>query len=213
MERDFLLQIRPTEFRLYDAINRMSEGTTNILLADGTVRNRRLRQGGLVYLWDAGQGLVGRGTVLEERAPRPMPAWQQPFSTAESPAPNAQRAVIRVDLRLNPPLSRSRIQQDPVLVKAKFFKNLQNIQGAVFYVDSEAAKALERLSDTDRRTADEIANRQRQPRFRRKEQAYVPKIHKWWETLPSEIHWLEVTRRPDIGVNLNEHGDAFWATP
>src|SRR5947209_2641063 len=41
-------------------------------------------------------------------------------------------------------------------------------------------------------------------------------IHKWWEGRPTEIYWLEVTRRPDIGANLkapqtNERGDAFWS--
>jgi hypothetical protein len=49
---------------------------------------------------------------------------------------------------------------------------------------------------------------------------YIPaksrSIHTWWEKKPSEIFWLEVTGRSDIGVNLkapqtNEHGDDFWS--
>jgi hypothetical protein len=40
-------------------------------------------------------------------------------------------------------------------------------------------------------------------------------IHTWWEKKPSEMFWLEVTGRLDLGVNLkapqtNEHGDDFW---
>jgi hypothetical protein len=43
-----------------------------------------------------------------------------------------------------------------------------------------------------------------------------PTIHTWWNKKPSEIFWLEVTGRSDIGVNLkapqsNEHGDGFWS--
>jgi hypothetical protein len=46
--------------------------------------------------------------------------------------------------------------------------------------------------------------------------AKSPRIHAWWEKKPSEIFWLEVTGRSDIGVNLkapqtNEHGDEFWS--
>lgn len=41
-------------------------------------------------------------------------------------------------------------------------------------------------------------------------------IHTWWVKRPGEIFWLEVTGRPDIGVNLkapqaNEHGADFWS--
>ena len=41
-------------------------------------------------------------------------------------------------------------------------------------------------------------------------------IHAWWQKKPSEIFWLEVTGRTDIGVNLkapqtNEHSDEFWS--
>jgi hypothetical protein len=41
-------------------------------------------------------------------------------------------------------------------------------------------------------------------------------IHNWWEKNPSEIFWLEVTDRLDLGVNLkapqaNEHGAEFWS--
>jgi hypothetical protein len=40
-------------------------------------------------------------------------------------------------------------------------------------------------------------------------------IHNWWAKKSSEMFWLEVTGRLDIGVNLkapqtNEHGDDFW---
>ena len=41
-------------------------------------------------------------------------------------------------------------------------------------------------------------------------------IHEWWASRPDELYWLEVTGRPDIGVNLkapqrNEHGNPFWS--
>jgi hypothetical protein len=41
-------------------------------------------------------------------------------------------------------------------------------------------------------------------------------IHTWWDKKPDETFWLEVTGRPDIGVNLkapqaNEHGTDFWS--
>ncbi len=41
-------------------------------------------------------------------------------------------------------------------------------------------------------------------------------IHNWWKGRSSEIFWLEVTRRPDIGANLNapqtdESGEEFWS--
>jgi len=41
-------------------------------------------------------------------------------------------------------------------------------------------------------------------------------IHNWWVNRPTEVFWLEVTGRSDIGVNLkapqtNEHGLAFWS--
>jgi hypothetical protein len=40
--------------------------------------------------------------------------------------------------------------------------------------------------------------------------------HRWWEGRSTEIFWLEVTRRPDIGANLNapqtnENADEFWS--
>ena len=41
-------------------------------------------------------------------------------------------------------------------------------------------------------------------------------IRTWWDKKPGEIFWLEVTGRPDIGVNIkapqaNEHGADFWS--
>jgi len=41
-------------------------------------------------------------------------------------------------------------------------------------------------------------------------------INDWWKNEPRERFWLEVTDRPDIGINLkapqtNEHGKEFWS--
>ena len=43
----------------------------------------------------------------------------------------------------------------------------------------------------------------------------MPSVHRWWQDRPRERYWLEVTDRPDIGVNLkapkaNETGKEFW---
>ena len=27
-------------------------------------------------------------------------------------------------------------------------------------------------------------------------------VNRWWEDDPSEIYWIEITDRPDVGVNL-----------
>ena len=27
-------------------------------------------------------------------------------------------------------------------------------------------------------------------------------VDRWWESQPHEIYWIEITDRPDIGVNL-----------
>jgi hypothetical protein len=42
------------------------------------------------------------------------------------------------------------------------------------------------------------------------------RIQHWWELRPDEIFWLEVTRRPDLGANLNapqtnEDGKEYWS--
>jgi len=46
--------------------------------------------------------------------------------------------------------------------------------------------------------------------------AKLRSIHTWWEKKSSEMFWLEVTDRLDLGVNLkapqtNEHGADFWS--
>ena len=43
----------------------------------------------------------------------------------------------------------------------------------------------------------------------------MPEIHCWWLDRPDERYWLEVTDRPDLGINLkapqvNERGAEFW---
>ena len=42
------------------------------------------------------------------------------------------------------------------------------------------------------------------------------RVHTWWTDAPGEKYWLEVTGRPDIGVNLkapqrNEKGRPYWS--
>lgn len=44
----------------------------------------------------------------------------------------------------------------------------------------------------------------------------MPSIHRWWHRHINERYWLEVTDRPDIGINLkapitNEKGKDFWS--
>ncbi len=44
----------------------------------------------------------------------------------------------------------------------------------------------------------------------------MPEIHCWWLDRPEERYWLEVTDRPDLGINLkapqvNERGAEFWS--
>lgn len=88
-----------------------------------------------------------------------MPDWQQAFSLrSETRDPSKERAVVRVDLRLDPPISRTRIQQDPILAGAPFFRNRVNPNGTVFYVKSQAAVALDRLIDIERRRANGFAD-------------------------------------------------------
>jgi hypothetical protein len=43
-----------------------------------------------------------------------------------------------------------------------------------------------------------------------------PKLHTWWESLPDEKYWLEITGREDLGADLrapltNEQGEPFWS--
>jgi len=152
----FVLQIHPKkEYRLYDALWHFPTGTHEIILGEGNKPKPRLLQGRSVYLWEAGgRDLVGRGTVLNEKKPLPMPDWQRAFSLSpQGPDPTTPRSVINVNLRLDPPLSRARIQQDPILADATFFRNRTNPTGTVFYVKGETAGALDRLIDTERRRA------------------------------------------------------------
>ena len=42
------------------------------------------------------------------------------------------------------------------------------------------------------------------------------RVRTWWTDAPGEKYWLEVTGRPDIGVNLkapqrNEKGRPYWS--
>ena len=110
--------------------------------------------------------------------------------------PTQERAIIHVDTLIDPRLSRTQLQMDPVISKAKFFRNNNNITGTVFYVDSATADALDRAigfapevarkfldevsaaeqsgafdpdaeEDTRQRELRAIAIRQGQPAFRR----------------------------------------------
>lgn len=160
MENDFVLQIRSTVFRLYDALWHLPSACRELVLQDGTDARRRLRKGRRVYLWEAsGQELVGYGTVLSERQVRPMPKWQHEFSQSlQGPEPTAQRAVVAIDVRLDPPITRARIHQDRVLARATFFRNPKNVQGTVFNVRPEASAALDSLIDAERRRAGMFAD-------------------------------------------------------
>ena len=111
------------------------------------LRGKNLPFGSKVYLWESGgKDLVGVGEAVQEKAPRPQPEWQHQFSVLPGePDPARERVVIRVDLRLDPPISRQRIQEDPVLAKAVFFRNAKNIQRTVCNVEPETAAALDNL--------------------------------------------------------------------
>jgi hypothetical protein len=146
MDKEFLLQINPKEFRLYDALRQLPVDC-EIVLSDKPAKNRHLLEGRRVYLWQAGDqgGLVARGTVLRESDKRPMPEWQHQFCVSGSPDPNQKRAIIRVDLRLKTPLTRAEIRQDQVLCEKPFFRNEKGTEGTVFRPDSGAGAALDRL--------------------------------------------------------------------
>ena len=149
----FLLQIKRSVFRIYDAIHHLPPGMRELVLTPGEDRRRKLPQGGTVYLWEAeGRDLVGKGTVRSDRQSRPQPKWQYQFNAAPGePNPTAERVVIRVDLRLDPSISRNQIQQNPVLANATFFKNATNVQGSIFNVEPEVAEALDNLIDVETR--------------------------------------------------------------
>jgi hypothetical protein len=157
---DFVLQIKcDTKFRLHEALRHIPEGEREITLNDGSDDRRRLHQDRRVYLWEAGAGgrdLVGTGTVLAERNPRPMPNWQHAF-LQEPHDPSQKKAVIRVDVRLDPPVSRAQVLKDPQLAAAPFFGNSRNVQGAVFKVEPRTAAALDRLIECETRRADGFA--------------------------------------------------------
>ena len=154
MSESSLLQINPSQFRLYEAIHNLPPGNRELVLKPGNDPRRKLSQGQTVYLWEgeAGHRLVGKGTVLSEQQPRPQPNWQHRFAHG-APLPTDERAGIRVDLRIDPPISRARIQQDPVLAAATFFKNKSNVQGSIFRVEAGEAEALDNLIDIERRRA------------------------------------------------------------
>jgi len=45
----------------------------------------------------------------------------------------------------------------------------------------------------------------------------MPEIHRWWINRPEERYWLEVTDRPELGINLkapqtNERATSFGVT-
>jgi hypothetical protein len=147
-----LLQILPSEFRLYDAIQHLPAGTRELVLKPGNDPRRVLLRGATVYLWESeGRDLIGKGTVLTDIQTRPQPEWQHQFEASGKPEPADGRVIIRVDLRLDQPISRERIRQDPTLAKATFFKNATNVQGSVFKVEPETAQALDGLIDVERR--------------------------------------------------------------
>ena len=143
---DRLLQINPNkEYRPFDTLRAAPRDSHEIVLNDGRVSGRRFLKGRRVYLKDAGgRGLVGRGTVLEERQPRAMPPWQQQFLLLPYD-PDQERALIQVDKLVEPPLSRTRLQKYPVFSEATLFKDDKDTQGAVFRVATPTADVLDRL--------------------------------------------------------------------
>src|SRR5579872_1935646 len=43
-----------------------------------------------------------------------------------------------------------------------------------------------------------------------------PPVHKWWDDHPDEKFWLEITDRPDLGVDLkapqtDDNGHEYWS--
>ncbi len=145
----FVFQINPkTEYRLWEALHHMPERANTIVLGDGSGNLRLTKNGATVYLWEAGgTGLVGRGTVAEVTAPRPMPEWQRAYFSGKSHNPDESRAVIQVDTLLKSPIPRGKIRKHAALADQSFFKNEKDIQGTVFHVSPEAGDALDRLID------------------------------------------------------------------
>jgi hypothetical protein len=129
---DFVLQIG-AEYQLSGALAHLPSGSRELVLNDG--KNKPyLQKGRRVYLWESGgRGLVGRGAVMNERSRRSMPVWQQQFFTPPNlHDPDQPKAVISVDVILDPPLSSGQLRNDSVVAQAKFFKNPKDAQGTVF---------------------------------------------------------------------------------
>ncbi len=147
MPESRLLQFNPKYFRLRDALSHLPSKKPELVLEPGKDRRKTLPDRAKVYLWESGgTDLVGRGTVVAGLQDREMPEWQRQYSSdPKTAAQIVKRAIIRINTRLEAPLTRAKIQEDTNLRSAPFFRNPKNITGTIFSIDQPGAEALDRL--------------------------------------------------------------------
>jgi hypothetical protein len=107
-----------------------------------------IKAGDKVYLWESGKdgGIVGVSEVDKPPDLRPMPPAEEPFMLVRERFEGEQmRAVLRVTRRIDPPLSRSEILENPPLVNLAILRLAQGTNYRVTETEDQAIESLLKL--------------------------------------------------------------------